>query len=147
MNEPKIFFVHLRRPGKGDQRNDPFYEFGSFGCTECHSTNLLHPRHAKELNDVRLAFIQGGPDGSRLVFLTPPIREVQVWKNRTSRKRFCEVRWTPAEMPFKYNEAPVLVCNDGGSDFPLIQRLARRTDCPTDESGLSSLFRGLPHEW
>ena len=49
MAKPDIFFVHLRRPkNSGDQRADPFYEFGSFGCTGCHSWNLLHPRNAHE---------------------------------------------------------------------------------------------------
>lgn len=25
MAEPKVFFVHLRRPGRDDRRDDPFY--------------------------------------------------------------------------------------------------------------------------
>ena len=39
MAMPNVFFVHLRRPNRSDpdeQRDDPFYEFGSFGCTGCH---------------------------------------------------------------------------------------------------------------
>jgi hypothetical protein len=73
MAAPKVFFVHLRRPGSDDPRTDPLYEFGSFGCTKCHCSNLFHPRHAEDLKGSRLAFVQGGDDGSRLVFLTPPI--------------------------------------------------------------------------
>lgn len=130
----KIFFVHLRRPAPNDPRTDPLYEFGSFGCTKCHCTNLFHPRHAEDLEGSRLAFVQGGHDGTRLVFLTPPI-SVKVWADN------CEACWTPREMPFKYNEAPVLVANDGTSDFPLVEQFARATDCPSLESGLSSRLR------
>lgn len=130
----RVFFVYLRRPGTNDTRADPFYEFGSFGCTECHCTNLFHSRHAEELQGARLAFVQGGDRGARLVLLTPPIT-VKVWQ------RNCEARWTPAEMPFKYTEAPILASNHGSSDFPLIEEFVRETDCPTLESGLSSRLR------
>jgi hypothetical protein len=60
MAVPRVFFVHLRRPGSNDPRTDPLYECGSFGCTRCHSRNLLNPRHARELEGSRLAFVQGG---------------------------------------------------------------------------------------
>ena len=56
-----------------------------------------------------------GKRGSRLVFLTPPIT-VKKWAKN------CEVRWTPAEMPFKYKEAPILVSNNGRSDFPSVKQ-------------------------
>ncbi len=134
MTEPKVFFVHLRRPGSDDPRDDPFYEFGSFGCTRCHSRNLMHPDHAEELRGARLAFIQGGHLGSRLVFLTPPIMVTQ-WKNN------CEATWKPLEMPFKYPVAPVIVSNDGPSDFKKIKMLAHTSRSPSDESRLSSMFR------
>lgn len=117
MAEPPVFFVHLRRPRRSDPRTDPVYEYGSFGCTKCHSKNLLRPRHAEDLEGARLAFVQGGDLGSRLVFLTPPIK-VKVWKNN------CEAKWTPRAMPFKYADAPVLVCNDGRSDFSLVKQFA-----------------------
>jgi hypothetical protein len=134
MAAPKVFFVHLRRPGRDDPRTDPLYEFGSFGCTRCHCSNLFHPRHAGDLKGARLAFVQGGDDGSRLVFLTQPIT-VNVWAEN------CEACWTPAQMPFKYSEAPVLVANDGRSDFPLVKVFARRAHRSTLEGGLSSLIR------
>ena len=137
MAAPKVFFVHLRRPGRDDPRTDPLYEFGSFGCTKCHCSNLFHPRHAEDLKGSRLAFVQGGADGSRLVFLTPPIT-VTVWADN------CEACWTPAEMPFKYSEAPLLVANDGTSDFPLVKQFAR-AKCPSLESGLSSRLRSRSH--
>src|SRR3954470_21807193 len=109
MDEPRVFFVHLRRPKRDpdERRDDPFYELGSFGCTGCHSTTLFHPRHARELEGSKLAFIQGGALGARLVFLTPPIT-VTVWRDR------CEARWVPpvnGKMPFKYAQAPILAYN------------------------------------
>jgi len=136
MATSKVFFVHLRRPEPNDPRTDPLYEFGSFGCTKCHRTNLLHPRHAEDLKGSRLAFLQGGNDGSRLVFLTPPIT-VKVWADN------CEACWSPHEMPFKYSEAPVLVANDGRSDFPLVKVFASRANRRTLEGGLSSRVRSL----
>lgn len=136
MAAPKVFFVHLRRPRPDDPRTDPLYEFGSFGCTKCHSSNLFHPRNAENLEGARLAFVQGGGDGSRLVFLTPPIT-INVWADN------CEACWAPPEMPFKYSEAPVLVANDGRSDFPLVKAFASRADRSTLEGGLSSRIRSL----
>jgi hypothetical protein len=139
MAEPKVFFVHLRRPRTAkvdptERRDDPFYELGSFGCTGCHSATLFHPRHAGDLEGARLAFIQGGPLGHRLVFLTPPI-VVRRWPDH------CEARWTPVEMPFRYTEAPILAYNDGPGDFPLLEHFARRSDRTTVEGGLSSRLR------
>ena len=139
MAEPKVYLVHLRRPASAsknpdEKRADPFYEFGSFGCTTCHSKNLLHPNHATELEGARLAFVQGGNRGSRLVYLTPPIR-VKKWANN------CEVKWTPAEMPFKYEEAPILVSNNGQSDFPAIKQFALPTDGSKIEGHFSSMIR------
>ncbi|MGH2359078.1 MAG: hypothetical protein ACRDGM_00825 [bacterium] len=136
MTKPKVFFVHLRRPKSNpdERRDDPFYELGSFGCTGCHSTTLFRPHHAADLNGARLAFIQGGPLGARLVFVTPPIT-VKVWKDR------CEARWAPAEMPFKYTEAPMLASNHAGGDFPLVEEFARNTRRTTVEGGLSSKLR------
>jgi hypothetical protein len=65
MTEPKVYIVHLRRPKSArvepnERRDDPFWEFGSFGCTRCHSDNLMHPKHAKELDEARLAFVKAG---------------------------------------------------------------------------------------
>ncbi len=132
----KIFLIQLRRPiqDPSEARSDPYWEFGSFGCTGCHSSNLFNPRHADRLRGARLGFVQGGPKGSRLVFLTPPIT-VTEWADR------CEARWQPAEMPYCYDVAPVLAANDRPSDFPLIEALAGATNCGTIEGGLSSRFR------
>src|SRR5688500_10149371 len=107
--DQNVYVIHLRRPNSArkdpnERRTDPFWEFGSFGCTGCHSNNLFNPRHAAELEGARLAFAQGGRQGFRLVFLTPPIT-IKNWEDR------CEARWVPAEMPFRYEHAPVLVAN------------------------------------
>jgi hypothetical protein len=147
--ELKVFFVHLRRPKNAkDRRDDPFYEVGSFGCTGCHSKNLLHPKNASKLKGARLAFVQGGRRGARLVFLTPPVRVVKRWMKRQKGKwvPIREVQWKPAEMPLKYAAAPVLVSNDGHSDFPSVMKVASLTQCPSLVSGLSSLLRSRTEE-
>ncbi len=126
MDDPRVYIVLLRRPrsarqNPGESRADPYYERGSFGCTRCHDKNLMKPdEKAEMLSGGRLAFAQGGDGGFRVVLLTPPVTICR-WKDR------CEALWTPAEMPFRYTDAPILVCNDGRSDFPGLQRLAART--------------------
>jgi hypothetical protein len=140
MAERKVFFVCLRRPqDASDRRDDPFYEFGSFGCTRCHSTNLLHPRNAEKLEKARLAFVQGGPSGSRLVFLTPPI-SVQMLTD-TANCQVCVVRWNPKEMPFIYSQAPILVSNSEKTDFCKVRDYVQSTNRTTDEGRFSSRFR------
>ncbi|HEY2827879.1 MAG TPA: hypothetical protein VGJ04_09790 [Pirellulales bacterium] len=139
MAQTKVYLVHLRRPrsariNPNEQRDDPFYELGSFGCTGCHSKNLFSAQYADDLEGSRLGFIQGGRMGSRLVFLSPPIT-VQKWSDR------CEAKWTPAKMPFKYADAPILVRHGHASDFPKIELFARQTKRSTLEGGLSSRFR------
>lgn len=134
MAAPKVFFVVLRQPDSNDLRPDPFYEFGSFGCTKCHSKNLLHLRKARALNGSKLAFVQGGHGGFRLVLLSSPVKVIE-WQSN------CEVRWTPPTMPFKYGEAPVLIANDGSSDFPLVKAFIRDTNRPTSVSRFASRFR------
>ena len=73
-----VHIVLLRRPKSAkedprESRSDPFWEFGSFGCTGCHGGNILHPRNADEIAGGRLAFAQGGDNGFRLVYLTPAV--------------------------------------------------------------------------
>ena len=122
---------------------DPFYEFGSFGCTTCHCKNLLHPNRAEELQGSRLAFVQGGRLGSRLVFLTPPITEVRKWRKLDRGKwiRFTEVKWKPAEMPFRYEESPSLVRNNHSSQFSLVKKFAMKARGRTIEGRLCSKIR------
>lgn len=77
---------------------------------------------------------KGGKGGHRLVFLTPPIT-VKRWPSN------CEARWTPAEMPFKYAEAPLIASKEGRSNFRLVKKFASGTDRPTLVSGFSSRVR------
>lgn len=117
MSPQEVVIVHLRRPGSMDPRDDPFWEFGSFGLTGCHAKNLLSPRNAPALRGRRLAFAQGGRRGTRLVLLTPPVSVLSLGP------RF-EVRWDKSHtgMPFRYDNSPVLVRNElkgeYSSDFP-----------------------------
>ncbi|MCC7408418.1 MAG: hypothetical protein IT442_10120 [Phycisphaeraceae bacterium] len=137
MSTPHVIVVHLRRPRRNDpneRRSDPFYEFGSFGCTKCHARNIMHPGRAHELDGVRFAFAQGGPLGFRLVHLTPPARVV-IHADR------CELLWTPAEPPFRYDTAPLLVDAGGNSDFPALAALFRRVSRRTWPARFSSAFR------
>lgn len=142
----KVILVQLRRPdlsNPDERRSDPFYEFGSFGCTGCHKRNLLHPRNAAHVDGARLAFHQGGPSGTRLIYLTPPVT-VRKWPDR------CEVLWDAPEserMPFRYRDAPILIRNgargkrEGVSDFPLLLEMIAGGERGTLVAQFSSNFR------
>lgn len=130
----KLYFVCLRRPRANDSRTDPLYEFGSFGCTGCHSRNLLHLRHAADLAGARLAFAQGGHGEVRLVLLTPPIT-INVWATH------CEATWRPVPMPFRFSDAPLLVANDGRTDFARIVPFLTATSRSTLQGAFASRFR------
>src|SRR5262245_17851537 len=96
--QERVILVMLRRPRLNDpkeSRADPFWEFGSFGCTRCHHANLMNPKKLGELNGVRLGFAQNGPLGVKLVYLTPPIRTLH-------HGAFGEAKWRPTEMPLSY---------------------------------------------
>ena len=145
MPSPEIILVVLRRPNLADakeMRTDPLWEFGSFGCTRCHRRNLMNPRKANELHRARLAFAQGGRNGFRLVYLTPPIREMVL--HRTIHGTIVEAKWPYEHMPLKYIHAPLLIRNDGNSDFPLLRTFVKRANCPSWESRFASKFRAAP---
>lgn len=113
MSKSPIYIVMLRQPRMSrpdEMRSDPFWEYGSFGLTGCHGSNLLHPRNLAELKGARLAFVQGGKDGMKLVHLTPPLNAVLAGKSS-------EVKWRPG-MPFRYDAAPTMIANDGESCAP-----------------------------
>jgi hypothetical protein len=117
-SEDRVFLVLLRQPGRhaSEMRSDPFWEFGSFGCTGCHHRNLMHHRNAEQLLGGRLAFAQGGQKGFRLLYVTPRI-EVKRYRD------VIEARWA-AGWPFRYDRAPLLIDNNGDSDVPgLIEML------------------------
>jgi len=139
MSEAPVFLVVLRRPKSAtsnpdEMRSDPFWEFGSFGITGCHARNLMNPKRIKQLAGARLAFAQGGPQGTRLVFLTPPIRIA-------SHAKCTEALWTPHKMPFRYLEAPTLARNPGTSDFSLLKKLLSGGKRTTMEGQFASQFR------
>jgi hypothetical protein len=140
MQESKVVIVHLRRPNlrKTDEmRSDPFYEFGSFGCTGCHDKNLMNPKKIKELYGARLAFAQGGPEGFKLIQLTPPIKSVKY-------KNCCELKWEPnGARFFKYQNAPLLINNEGDTNFPSLKRMLQNplVDRKTWAGKFSSKFR------
>jgi hypothetical protein len=110
------------------------WEFGSFGMTRCHSKNLMNPKKASRLNGARLAFAQGGSSGTRLVYLTPPVRVV------THADRI-EATWTPNEMPFRYVDAPKLADNRSESDFPILDSVLKAGNRSTSEGRFASRFR------
>ncbi|HEY9719758.1 MAG TPA: hypothetical protein V6C69_19925 [Trichormus sp.] len=114
-----IIIVMLRQPRMerpNEMRSDPFWEFGSFGVTGCHQRNLMHPKKAAELEGARMAFAQGGKDGFKLVYLTPPVHAI-AYADRS------EIRWDPSEMPFRYDRAPVIIDAAGASDIPELRAL------------------------
>jgi hypothetical protein len=109
-----VIVVFLRKPNihnERERRDDPFWEFGSFGCTGCHRANLMNPNTAADLQGVRLAFVQGGTAGVKLVHVTPQV-EIR------HHNGVCEATWHPAEMPLTYESAPIVVNNNGYSDTP-----------------------------
>jgi hypothetical protein len=118
-----VIVVMLRQPRMHqsfEMRSDPFWEFGSFGLTGCHQTNLMHPAKSHLLEGARFAFVQGGKLGARLVYLTPPV-EATPLSDRT------EANWKAGDMPFTYAAAPVVLDCEGYSDFPELQAIV--ADC------------------
>jgi hypothetical protein len=137
MSDSKVAIVHLRRPNQKDKkemRSDPFYEFGSFGCTGCHRRNLMNPKKIEQLNGVRLAFSQGGPEGFKLIQLTLPIKSVKY-------KNCCELKWDMGAKFFKYKNAPLLINNKGNTHFPCLLDMLRTVNRSTWVAKFSSKFR------
>lgn len=137
MPDNAVIIVYLRQPDQSDRRerrSDPFWEFGSFGCTGCHSTNLMNPKRLDELKGVRFAFAQGGRGEVRLVHLTPPV-------SPRRHDKCNEVVWNPKQMPMRFEDAPLLIANDGSTDFPYLKRRISATNRSTWVGRLSSMFR------
>lgn len=130
---PKVFVVMLRRPRVGDSRSDPYYEFGSFGLTGCHSKNLLHPERAQErLNNSRLAFVQGGDKGLRLICLTPPVTVVRHPGNKI------EVLWRKSSRRYQF------LRYDSGVEIleiPGVERIIAKVNRSKPMAKFSSKFR------
>jgi hypothetical protein len=130
--------VLLRRPNRSkpdERRDDPFWEFGSFGRTGCHKKNLMNPKRTGELVGTQFAFIQGGPLGYRLVHVTPPV------SFRSVSSKVSEAVWHPPGMPLTYSTAPIVIANDGASDVPLLAALADGVRRPSPVSRFASAFR------
>jgi len=120
----KVIVVLLRQPHMNlpsEKRSDPFWEFGSFGTTGCHGRNLMHPKNAAHVAGSRLAFVQGGKLGFRLVLLTPPVKFI-AYADRS------EVRWDDCVMPFRYQTAPIVIDEQGFSDVPQIVSLIEKVN-------------------
>ncbi len=136
------FIVMLRRPRKNDPRTDPFWEFGSFGCTGCHGKNLLHPKNCQIRNGDRLAFVQGGQRGARLLLVTPPVERIDHVGG--SPKGRVELRWDSSQKPFRYECAPSLFESPAPGKTGLFPRLAEflaHTDRATIDAKFASRFR------
>lgn len=136
MSDCHVFIVHLRQPRSNpdEQRPDPFWDFGSFGITTCHAHNLMKPGNAKRLKGARLAFAQGGQNEMKLVLLTPPIRKVVEYKDRS------EVLWD-RRAPFNFSKAPLLIANNGESDFPRLKGSLKGVRRSKPVGQFSSKFR------
>src|SRR5437660_8593481 len=93
----------------------------------------MHPKRCSELNGIRLAFVQGGPGGFRLVHVTQPI----AIRNHGS---VCEAKWRPA-MPLAYANAPIVANNEGYTDIRLLRDATRRVRRHTPVSRFASGFR------
>lgn len=133
----KVVIVLLRQPRLHDpkeMRTDPLWEFGSFGCTRCHRTNLMNPNRLGEHNGVRLAFAQGGGMGTKLVHVTAPIRTLH-------HGTFGEAAWEPFDMPLCYESAPTLVSNTNDSDVPALVRMISGVQRDTPVARFASKFR------
>lgn len=131
-----LYFVFLRRPVKNsDRRNDPFWEFGSFGKTGCHSTNLLNSQRSPLSIGDQLAFLQGGASEIRVVGLSPPI----TFGGSTGRM---EIKWNEKYRPIPYLYAPLLINNAGASKFSgaaaMLKDTNRSTWCGAAGSRLRS---------
>lgn len=136
MDDTRVIIVMLRTPRRdsNEMRTDPLWEFGSFGCTRCHQSNLMNPRKLGERNGARFAFAQGGPRGVRLVHVTPPV-------GMLDHGTFGEAKWEPADMPLRYDGAPLLVNEFGASDVPVLIGMIEDVRRGTPVAQFASKFR------
>jgi hypothetical protein len=138
----RLFIVMLRRPRKDDPRTDPFWEFGSFGCTGCHRKNLLHPKNCQIRDGDRLALVQGGQLGARLLLVTPPVKRFD--HAGGGPKGLVELRWDADRKPFRYDCAPSLFESPAPGTAGLFPRLTdslEHTNRSTIDAKLASRFR------
>lgn len=139
-----LYFVFLRKPKDlTDRRNDPFWEFGSFGRTGCHKANLLHPRRTPLRDGDQLAFLQGGRGEIRVIGVTPSI-------SVTGSTGLLEPEWSRSYRPMPYSNAPLLIDNLGKTAFPsalqLLHGTRRSTYCGAAGSRLRSKMTAVDAE-
>ena len=136
-DDPKVVLIMLRQPRLNDpkeMRTDPFWEFGSFGCTRCHRKNVMNPRKLAELEGIRFAFAQNGRLGVKLVHVTPPVKMLR-------HGMFGEAKWSPAEMPLTYASAPTLVNNSDTSDVRELRAMITDVHRRSPVAKFASKFR------
>ncbi len=130
-----VFIVCLREPKfRTDYREDPYWETGSFGCTGCHSRNLFNPTGQHLPDGAQLAFAQGGPDGTKLLFVTSEIK-------MASLRGLIEAKWRPTTMPFRYANAPLLIDASGRTHFPRFKVFIASSRSKNWRHKFSSKFR------
>jgi hypothetical protein len=141
-----VYFVYLRQPkDMNDRRNDPFWEFGSFGKTGCHRKNLLHPKNSHIKDGDQLAFLQGGAAEIRVVGLSPSLRVAGSLNQ-------IELTWDKTYRPLPYLSAPLLINNARESAFPAVFAALRLRDtnrttfCGAAASRLRSRSTEVSHE-
>jgi hypothetical protein len=103
---------------------------------------LLHPKNCKIRNGDRLAFVQGGQLGARLLLVTPPVERVH--HAGGSPKGIVELRWDSDRKPFRYDSAPSLFEPRAPGRAGLFPRLAdclAYTDRRTIDAKFASRFR------
>ena len=117
-------------------RIDPFWETGSFGLTGCHKCNLLHPKNRLQLKDSDIGFVQGGPDGMKLVHL------VNLYDAKDFSDRL-ELNWDPSvsDMPFTYSNGITLINNNGESDIKGFKQSLQNVNRNTWIARFASAFR------
>ena len=137
-NTKDLYLILLRQPRstKTEMRTDPFWETGSFGLTGCHKCNLLHPKNLLLLKNSEIGFVQGGPDGMKLVHLVN-LNGAQGFSDRL------ELTWDSAlnKMPLKYSNAIILINNNGESDIKGFPKSLRSVNRNTWVARFASAYR------
>lgn len=134
-----LYFVYLRPPETlSDRRDDPLWEFGSFGKTGCHK-NLVHSRATRLVEGDRLAFLQGYNGEVLIVGVSPPISV----GGSTDRP---ELKWDSKYRPLPFSSAPFLITNAGATDFPRAKSLLNGARRPTFCGKAASKFRSTTTE-